>query len=162
MAETAEELFGDSLQAILVQASEQPIQPVDFQTAKRYANRMMATFAATGISLGYTNIVNPTDLVTIPDGAIEGLLFNLAIRLLPTYDFPLTADLANNAKEGKDAMRKLAITIIPSKHPCTLPIGSGNEGESTFNTDRFFPCPEAELLTEEGGSILLESNTHEP
>lgn len=162
MSETAEELFGDSLQAILVQASEQPIQPVDFQTARRYANRMMASFATSGINLGYTNIVEPTDLVTIPDGAVEGLLFNLAIRMLPTYDFPLTAELRENAREGKDAMRKLAIFIKPTRFPCTLPIGSGNEGENTFNTDRFFPCPEDELLTEQGGSILLENNTHEP
>lgn len=161
MSETAQELFGDSLQAILVQASEQPIQPVDFQTAKRYANRMMATFAANGISLGYTTIVNPTDLVTIPDGAIEGLLFNLAKRLLATYDFPLTAELAENAREGLSAMRKLAITIVPTKFPCTLPIGSGNEGDNTFNTDRFFPCPEDAVLTEQGGNILLENNTHE-
>lgn len=161
MAETAEVVFKDILQEILVQASEQSVQPVDFQTVKRYVNRMMASFSASGISLGYTNIVNPTDLITIPDGAVEGLIFNAALRITTSYDIPVAGTLALSAREGKAAMRKLAITVKPTSFPCTLPIGSGNEGENTFNTDRFFPCPADAVLTEQSGNIILESNTHE-
>jgi hypothetical protein len=157
--ETAQSIINDALQAILVQASEQPIQAVDFQTARKYLNRMMATFDAEGISLGYTVINLPTDLVTIPDGAIEGVIFNLAVRLLPTYDMPLTNELKINARESKAAMRNLAVVILPTSFPCTLPIGSGNEGCNNFGSDHFYPCDEDELLTESGGSILLETNT---
>ena len=39
--ETAQQVINDALQEILVQASEQPIQTVDFQTARRYLNSMM-------------------------------------------------------------------------------------------------------------------------
>ena len=39
--ETAESIISDALQEILVQASEQDIEPVDFQTSRRYLNRMM-------------------------------------------------------------------------------------------------------------------------
>ena len=157
--ETAQSIINDALQTILVQASEQPIQAVDFQTARKYLNRMMATFSAEGISLGYTVINLPTDLVTIPDGAIEGVIFNLAVRLLPTYDMPLTNELNINARESKAAMRNLAVVILPTSFPCTLPIGSGNEGYNNFGSDHFYPCAEDELLTESGGSILLETNT---
>lgn len=155
--ETAQQVINDALQEILVQASEQPIQPVDFQTARRYLNRMMATVPFTG--LGYTQITEPLELVTIPDAALEGVIFNLAKRLLASYDMPLTTELAMSAKEGLQEIRRLTVNILPTSMPCTLPIGSGNEQENTFNNRHFYPCPDDEILGEQGGSILLESDT---
>lgn len=155
--ETAQSVISDALQEILVLASEQPVQPTDFQTARRYLNRMMTSLDAQGISLGYTVITNPDDLVTVPDGALEGVIFNLAKRLLATYDLPLTAELDRNAREGMEAMRNIAVTVESSRMPCTMPIGSGNEDDYTYNDYHFYPCEDDEILTEQGGSILLES-----
>jgi len=157
--ETAQELINDALQAIVVQASEQPIQPVDFQTARRYLNRMMATVPYTG--LGYTVVTLPDDEITIPDAALEGVMFNLAVKLLATYDMPLTAELNTSARDGLNEIRRITVTVQPTAFPCTLPIGSGNEQENTFNNQHFYACPADELLTERDGAILLESNTHE-
>ena len=157
--ETAQSIIDDSLQAILVQASEQPIEPVDFQTARRYLNRMMATTPYN--NLGYTIVTQPSDPITVADGAIEGIVFNLAVKMLATYDMPLTAELNQNAKDGLQEIRRIAVTVQPTAFPCTLPIGSGNEQENTFNNNHFYPCPDNELLTEREGAILLESNTHE-
>ena len=157
--ETAQSIIDDSLQAILVQASEQPIEPVDFQTARRYLNRMMATTPYN--NLGYTIVTQPNDPITVADGAIEGIVFNLAVKMLATYDMPLTAELNQNAKDGLQEIRRIAVTVQPTAFPCTLPIGSGNEQENTFNNNHFYPCPDDELLTEREGAILLESNTHE-
>jgi hypothetical protein len=156
--ETAQSVINDALQEILVQASEQPVQAVDFQTARRYLNRMMAITPFSG--LGYTVVTNPSDIVTVPDAAIEGIIFNLAKRLLPTYDMPLTAELALNAKNGLQEIRRITVTVQPTTMPCTLPIGSGNEQENTFNNQHFYPCPDDELLTERDDAILLESNTN--
>ena len=157
--ETAESVINDALQEILVQASEQSLQSVDFQTGRRYLNRMMAIVPFSG--MGYTIVTNPSDPITIPDGAIEGVIFNLARRLLTTYDMPLTAELLQSAKDGLKEIRRITVTVMPTQMPCTLPIGSGNEGDDTFNNTNFYACPDDELLTEQGGSILLESNTHE-
>ncbi len=156
--ETAQSIINDALQEILVQASEQPIQPVDFQTARRYLNRMMAIVPFTG--LGYTVVTLPSDIVTIPDAAIEGVIFNLAKRLLTTYDMPLTAELARSASDGLQEIRRITVTVQPTAFPCTLPIGSGNEQENTFNNQHFYPCPADELLTERDDAILLESDTN--
>ena len=41
MSDTALSLVTDSLEAILIQASEQSVQPADFRTGIRYLNRMM-------------------------------------------------------------------------------------------------------------------------
>jgi hypothetical protein len=153
--ETATEVINDALQAIVVQASEQPIQTVDFQTARRYLNRMMATVPFVG--LGFTNINLPDDFVTVPDAALEGVIFNLAVKLLATYDIPLTAELSQNARDGLKEIRRLTVNVEPTQFSCTLPIGSGNDLYNPVSD--FFPCPDDELLTEQGGSILLESDT---
>ena len=156
--ETAKSVIDDSLQAILVQASEQPIEPVDFQTSRRYLNRMMATTPYNG--LGFTQITNPDDLMTVPDAALEGIIFNLAVKMLATYDMPLTTELNMNAKDGLKEIRRITVNVLPTSMPCTLPIGSGNESENTYNNQHFYPCPDDEILTEQGGSILLESDTN--
>jgi hypothetical protein len=157
--ETAESVINVALQEILVQASEQSLEAVDFQTGRRYLNRMMAITPFSG--MGYTTVTNPNDLITIPDAAIEGVIFNLAKRLLVTYDMPLTAELLQNAKDGLAEIRRITVKVQPTAHPCTLPIGSGNEQENTFNNQHFYACPDDEILTEQDGVILLESGTHE-
>lgn len=157
--ETAREVINDSLQEMLVQAAEQPIEAVDFQTARRYLNRMMSMTPYNG--LGYTQVANPDDLVTVPDGALMGIIKNLTIYLLSTYDMPITSELMATAKDGLKEIRRLAVTVLPTAMPCTLPIGSGNEQENTFNNQHFYPCPNDEVLTETGGSILLESGTND-
>lgn len=155
--ETANTVIGDALQTILVQTSEQAIQNNDFQIGRRFLNRMMTTTPYN--LLGYTTITNPDEPVTIPDAALEGVIFNLSVKLLAPYDMPLTAELNTNAKDGLKEIRRIAITVLPTAHPCTLPIGSGNEDENSYNNNHFYACPDDEVLAEQGGSILLESDT---
>ena len=120
---------------------------------------MMAIVPFSG--LGFTVVTLPNDPITIPDAAIEGVIFNLAKRLLTSYDMPLTAELARSASDGLQEIRRITVKVQPTVFPCTLPIGSGNEQENTFRNQHFYPCPDDELLTEREGAILLESDTHE-
>ena len=154
--ETARQVINDALQEIVVQASEQPIQTVDFQTARRYLNRMMSTVPFVG--LGYTVVTNPSDLVTVPDAALEGIIFNLAKRLLSSYDMPLTTELMLSAKNGLKEIRRLTVSVGASSHPCTLPIGAGNESNGSYSDQHFYSCSDSEIATEQGGTILLENN----
>ncbi len=156
--ETAESVVTDILQEILVQASEQPIEAVNFQFVVRYMNRYMAQLAVT-IPLGYTTVKNPSDLITIPDGAINGLIFNVALKVLNSFDIDVGPTLATNANDGLFAMRKLSRNLVSTKHPSTLPIGSGNECNN--DSQRFYSGEETTILTEQNGSILLEDTTNE-
>ncbi len=153
--ETAESVINDALQEILVQASEQALEAVDFQTGRRYLNRMMATSPYN--LLGFTVITNPSDNVTVADGAIEGIVFNLAKRLLTSYDVQLTAELNMSAKDGLKSIRRITTDIQPTQFPSTLPIGSGN-GFVNPVSDYFSPSAD-ELLTEGDGTMILESDT---
>ena len=159
--ERASVIIKDILQEILVQASEQQVQAVDSNTTIRYMNRFMAEQDALGVSLGYTKITNPDDFVTLPDGALNALIFNVALRLATSFDIPPMATLAESARIGMSALRKLAVNIKPSTNPSTLPIGSGNEDESNdFQNSHFFPENPDSVATEGGGTIQLESETN--
>jgi hypothetical protein len=158
MAETASSVITDALQEILVQASEQPIESSEMKTGIRYLNRMMASLDANGISLGYTVVSNPSDTITVPDGAIEGIVYNLAIRLAQQFDEPISPTLAASARTGLSAMRKITVVPLPTAYPGTLPVGSGNEGDGT-HVDHFYPTTPDSVLTEDNGNILLESDT---
>jgi len=101
--ETAGEVIKDILHEILEQTSQQLVDSVDSNTVMRYMNRFMATLAVTS-PLGYTKVDSLSDIITIHDGAIEGLIFNTAIRLAPSYDIIPNALLLENAKNSLATM----------------------------------------------------------
>lgn len=153
--ETAKTVINDALQEILVQAIEQPIEQVDFSIAQRYMNRFMNEIAADGVTLGYTMVNSPSDPITIPYGAINGLIYNLALHLATTYDVAVGPELAVKAANGLRVMTRIATQIIPSSYPDTLPIGSGNEQDSSYS-NKFYTEPSSAVETESGGFIGLE------
>ena len=158
MTETASEVVTDILQELIVQGAESPIDAPDSQVTMRYMNRYMAMLSAKGIDLGYTKVTSLGDAITIADGAIMGLIKNVAISLATQYDVPVSGQLRADAMEGLSAMRKLGITYLPTSMPCTMPRGSGNEGNRGWNDDPFYPCPDDSILNETNGNILLEDN----
>lgn len=159
--EIASTVIKDILQECTVQASEQAVQAVDSNAVIRYMNRYMASITTKGINLGYTVVKNPTDPITVPDAALEGIVFNVAKRIINSYDIPLKPELDMSARDGYKAMLKLSNKIAKTKQLCTLPIGSGNESDSQYLTDHFYPCEDDLVATELGGSIQLENGTNE-
>lgn len=157
MAESASTIITDALQEILVQAAEQPIESDEMQIGIRFLNRLMAEWDSMGYSLGFTVITNPSDDVTVPDGALSAIVSNLAIRLASVFDEPVSQSLALAARNGMKTIAKIAVTIEPMEYPDILPVGSGNEWES--NPDHFYSGEDPALLTETNGNILLESDT---
>lgn len=144
MAETASTVIRDALQEILVQASEQPLEANETQDAIRLLNRMMAAWASEGIDLSYTPINSLADTITVVDGALDGIVLNLAIKLAPQYDRPVSAALYDNARKAKEAILSIAVTLPETVYPSTLPIGSGNEDLGYNNTNYFSGIQETE------------------
>ena len=67
-----------SLQRILVQASEAALEPDEYQDFIFAMNNYMAQLDAQGIVLGYTQVSNLADEVTVPTGALRGIIANMA------------------------------------------------------------------------------------
>lgn len=116
-----------SLQRILVQASEAPLEADEYQDFIFALNNFMAGLEARGIDLGYTAVSDLGDTLTVDDGAIQGIIANLAIEVAPDYDGTISQGLVKSAKDGMNAIRRLGRTITPTEYPSTLPKGSGAE-----------------------------------
>tara|TARA_R110002153_G_C13303360_1_gene495848 strand:+ start:174 stop:1004 length:831 start_codon:yes stop_codon:yes gene_type:complete len=137
--ETAADVIKSALQELLVQASESPLEPSEYQDGIKYLNRMMAGYSVKGINLGYTKVTNIADPITVDDGALEGIVFNLALKLAPQYGAQVPQMLYENAKDGRKAMLRLSVNVKPSQYPDTLPMGSGNQNGSYYYQDNFYP-----------------------
>lgn len=146
----AGELVAQSLGLILVRSADVPLEPDEQQDAFTQLNNMMAAW---NLALGYTAVSNPSDDITVIDGALDAMVQNLALKLSPQYGVAVSPDLRINAKNAKNDLLKIAITISRSKYPSTLPRGTGN---NRYNGRIFYPASDAELGTEEGGAIELE------
>ena len=156
MATTAQVLKA-ALQEILVQGSEAPLEADEYQDAIFAMNNYLTALDANGVHLGYTIVSNLSDEVTVPAGALQGIISNVAILMAPQFMAPISPALIAKAKMGLKAMRKLGITILPTQFPSTMPIGAGNQYEGDDSTLRFYPGTDNEVLTETGQGIQLET-----
>lgn len=129
----ANEFVVDALEDIVVQADEAPIEQSEGRAALRVLNDMMAMWAARGVYLGYTNVDNLGDEVTVPDGAVMGVKAHLAIMLADKYEVPVPASLALKASQGWEAILNIAVSTDQSQYPSTLPQGSGNTSPTYAN-----------------------------
>lgn len=156
---TAAQVVKAILQELVVQASEADLEPAEIQDTIFGMNNYMTALDANGTSLGYTVVDSLSDVITIPAGAIQGLISNVAIMMAPQFDAIVTPALMEKARMGLSAMRKLSFTRVATQPPCTLPVGSGNEWGGGYDTDRFYPCADDAILTETNRNILLEDNS---
>ncbi len=157
---TAEQVVRSALQEILVQAADSPIEADEGRDAIFAMNNYMFALDAKGVSLGYTEVSTLGQDITIPPGAIEGLVFNLAIRLAKQFNKPVTADLAIKAADGLKAMRILGQRMGRMSYGSTLPVGSGNY-EYANRGDHFYPSEQQDILAETTGAIGLETGTED-
>lgn len=123
---TVSQIAKASLQRILVQASEADLEPDEYQDFIFAMNNYMASLEAKGICLGYSPVADLGDEVTIPDGANDGLIDNMAIKVAPDYNGKVTQELRESASEGMKTMRRLGQLSRQTKLPNGFPMGSGN------------------------------------
>lgn len=154
--QTAEEVIKDAMYNLGLVSANEPIPADEMQTGIRFLNRMMFGWDSVGYPLGFTTISSPSELVTVPDGALDGVVFNLSIRLAPQYGIQPGQDIILNAKLGLDAVRVISFEIEATQYPSTLPVGSGNYN-CGYDND-FYPGNDDEILAEQNGNILLEDN----
>lgn len=146
MSESAAAIVTDALTKITAAEQEQPVEAADMTIGIRYLNRMIAAWDACNIKLGHTVITSPNDILTIPAGVIEAVVANLAIRLAPEYDVPVSPELAQEAASGMQVVRMVGKKVGKMNFPGNLPVGSGNEGGGgLYDSQVFFPdCCEDE------------------
>lgn len=156
---TLAQIANASLQKILVQGAEAPLEPEDYQSYLFTLNSFMADLAANGISLGYTVVENLSDEITVPLGALRGIIYNMAVECAPEYGGVVSQQCQMIANAGMDTLRMIGQSVPTSRFPSTLPLGSGNYYNNVGMGGYFYPDEESTILGETTGSIGLESET---
>ena len=93
-----------SLQRILVQASESVLEPAEYSDYIFSLNNYMTELDAQGIQLGFTEVSDLGDDVTIPAGALRGVIANMAIEVSPDYGGVISDGLVKAAREGMNTI----------------------------------------------------------
>lgn len=153
---TAAQVIKYALQEIITQASESPLEADEYQDCIFALNSMMLEYDASGIHLGFTEVTNLGDAITVPAGAISGIVSNLALRVAPQFQGVITNELLKKASDGYKVMCKLGVTIEPTQFGSLVPRGSGNYNRLGSN---FYPLTDAEIEAEVNNNIQVESNT---
>ncbi len=132
---TALTLINDALNDLEVKSAEVDLTTDEIATGIRYLNRLMVTFAAGGLNVGFTKVVNQTDESGIPDWFEDAVVTHLAIRLAPSFGVQINPAIVVAAKAAISLATKRIVHLHPVALPSTMPIGSGNyQGDNT----RFF------------------------
>ena len=102
-AQTAAQLIADSYLAInVIRPNQTPTADQQSQAIRRL-NQMMATWETEGKRLGFIPIGVATDTLTVPDGAILGMMSHLAIHLAPSMGATVSQELIAVAERGMSA-----------------------------------------------------------
>lgn len=115
---------------ILQQDSVQPVTTNQLDKYILLLNNFMLGLEAENVILGYTPVTVSGDDVTVPDGALRGVIANMAVEIAPSYDGDVTPRLNEIAVTSLNQMRILGQTLEDTRYPSTLPIGSGNENDT--------------------------------
>ena len=79
MAKTADYVVKKVLDSLVVGAAEASLPAVDAQNIIDYMNDYMFSIDALGIKLGYTEVTNISQVLTVSAGAIRGIISNVAM-----------------------------------------------------------------------------------
>lgn len=103
----ASQLIRDALVLINVIRETQTPSAEQQATGIRVLNEMMAEWEADGKPLRYIPVGTVTDILTVPDGAIRGIKYNLAVALAPAFGATVSDETATIAASGLAVISKI-------------------------------------------------------
>ena len=133
------EVVNDAMEEIEVKTAEIPLTSDELQSGIRRCNDLLAEWADLGLTPGYIEVFNGDDVLNVDRNAIRAIKKNLAMELAPSFQKPITQALAKCARESLESLENSAIHIGDVAFPDTLPLGSGNECNTFYDDERFFP-----------------------
>lgn len=106
-AQPASQVIADTLLAInVIRAGQTPSAEQQAQGIRRL-NQMMALWAGEGKNLGYIPVGTVTDVLTVPDAALVGIVNNLAILWAPFFGATVAPEIVALAERGMAVIDKL-------------------------------------------------------
>lgn len=104
---TGADLVADVLRILSVLSDSEAPSSDQVQQHMDTLNEMMAEWQAMGRELGYTPLASSTDLITVPDWALRGMKYNLALQLSLEYARPTDERIVALASAGMATISKM-------------------------------------------------------
>lgn len=95
------EVVGRALRLLRVIDPTESPEAEQTQGAIVALNAMLRRWEANGMALGWSDVAEPSDVLPLPEEAIEAVVYNLATRLRPEYGVTLEADVYMLADESR-------------------------------------------------------------
>jgi hypothetical protein len=157
---TKRQIVEDAFAELALAGNVFDLTPEELQTALVRLDRMLAYWESQGVVLGYA-MPDPLlgsgldDASGVPEGAVQTIVANLAVRMAGVWGKEVSQDTRNTAKQGLDALLGAAVAPRPRALPDTLPMGAGHK---RTGLNPFFPTPDTgPMQTTEGGALdILE------
>lgn len=106
-AQAASQIIADALLAIcVIRDGETPSAALQAQGIRRL-NQMMALWEAEGRNIGYIPVGTVTDVLTVPDAAVLGIVNNLAIHMAPSLGATVPVEIVALAQMGLAVIDKI-------------------------------------------------------
>lgn len=116
----------DALLHLEVQDPYQPVKAVNMADGIRALNLMMRAWEVDGLSMGWQDVVNPSDDLPAPPEAEQAIGYNLAIRLRARYGVTLAQDVVAMATDGLATLAaQIATNTFARIEYPDLPMGVG-------------------------------------
>lgn len=113
-----------------------------------FLNEMMAEWDQLNIRIGYLNPTTIDGDTGLPDYSIAAVKYNLALRIAPITEKPLTQSMVTSAQESyKNLIRQTVTDGIFTIYPDILPIGQGNKRCNVDNENYFVNPADNDLTT---------------
>lgn len=101
------DIIRDALGHLRVLDADANVLPEDARDALGALNKMMRTWEADGITLGWSDVSTIDDNLPTPPEADEALGYNLAVRLRARYGASVDPDVVGFAASGVTLLRTL-------------------------------------------------------
>lgn len=101
------DILRDALGHLRVIDADSAPSPEDVRDGIRALNQMMTTWEAETITLGWSNVSAPEQVMPTPPEADEAIGYNLAIRLAARYGAVLDSSIVALATDGKGLLRAM-------------------------------------------------------
>lgn len=153
---TALEVINRAFSIIGIRSSEVDLTDNEIADGIETLNDMMTEQAADGLQLGFAKVIDKTDDIEVPDWSLAAIKSNLAVRLAPEYDRPLTQAVVMFADSSFTAIKNRSIVIGAASFPDTLPVGSGNRVHNDVNQPHYFVDQDFDNLHYENGQTVTD------
>jgi hypothetical protein len=111
-SQSASQVIADSLLAInVIRAGQSPTASMLEQGVRRL-NQMMALWESDGNEIGYIPVGTVTDILTVPDAAILGIVNNLAIHMAPSFGATVPPEIIALAQLGMQVIDKITAVEV--------------------------------------------------